>query len=102
MLRAPGSNYEGRRSSAMLKLKRLQQAEAVVIGHEKGSGRCAGVIGAIIVELSGAVFRIGSGLSDLDRIFPPAVGDHVTFSFFGLTDGGIPRHPSFIAVRDYE
>jgi hypothetical protein len=30
------------------------------------------------------------------------LGDRVTFAFSGVTDNGIPRCPSFVALRDYE
>ena len=33
---------------------------------------------------------------------PPDIGALVTFSFFELTDGGLPRFPAFVATRDYE
>jgi len=30
------------------------------------------------------------------------MGAKITFSFEGLTDGGMPRFPVLIGVRDYE
>jgi hypothetical protein len=30
------------------------------------------------------------------------LGDRVTFAYSGTTDAGIPRCPSFIALRNYE
>jgi len=57
---------------------------------------------ALVAKFAGGVFKLGTGLSDEQRDNPPAVGSMVTFSFFELTDGGLPRFPSFVGVRDYE
>ena len=47
MLKDPNSAYEGRRSNSLLKVKRFEDTEATVIGHLKGTGRCANMCGAI-------------------------------------------------------
>ena len=47
MLKDPDSEYEGRRSMSLLKVKRFEDAEATVIAHHKGTGRCSGMCGAI-------------------------------------------------------
>ena len=47
MLKDPNSAYEGRRSESLLKVKRFEDTEATVIGHLKGTGRCANMCGAI-------------------------------------------------------
>lgn len=102
MLRAAASAYEQKRSSALLKVKRFQSEEAVVVGYEAGKGKFLGRVGALVCEYAGRIFSIGTGLTDDDRYSPPALGSQITFSFFELTDGGIPRFPVFIAARDYE
>jgi DNA ligase 1 len=102
MLREAGSRYHHGRSLALLKLKRYNCTEAEVIGYESGAGRITGMIGALIVKMGETVFRVGSGLFDEDRQSPPKIGAQVTISYFGLTTAGIPRHPSFLAGRDYE
>ena len=33
---------------------------------------------------------------------PPPVGARITFRYTELTDGGVPKCASFVAVRDYE
>ena len=86
----------------MLKLKRIQSAEAEVIGYEQGKGKHANRVGALVANFAGQVFKLGTGLSNEQRENPPAVGSIVTFSFFELTDGGVPRFASFVGVRDYE
>ena len=65
MLKDPKSEYEGRRSDALLKVKRFEDTEATVIKHLKGTGRCAHMMGAILVrEKDGTEFKIGSGFND--------------------------------------
>lgn len=65
MLRNPSSAYEYRRSDQMLKVKEFHDAEATVIGKEKGTGRCSNMMGALIVQKEdGVVFKIGSGFTD--------------------------------------
>ena len=73
MLRQPGSFYEPRRSGTLLKVKRFQDAEARIIGHQPGRGRHKGRLGALLVELpDGTRFAVGSGLTDSERdaLFP--------------------------------
>jgi DNA ligase-1 len=50
MIKDPKSLYEHRRSYSLLKVKRFEDAEATVIGHERGTGRCDTMCGAIIVR----------------------------------------------------
>ena len=102
MLRAPGSRYENRRSTSLLKYKPFESDEAVMVGSESGEGRLAGLVGALIVKWGKITFRVGSGLSDDVRMNPPKVGALISFGFCGLTDGGCPRFPTFLAERSYE
>ena len=46
--------------------------------------------------------KVGSGLTDEIRLFPPDPGSLVTFRFSGLTDSGAPRFPVFQTLRNYE
>ena len=99
MLRQPGSLYEAGRSSTLLKVKRFHDAEAVVLEHLPGAGRQRG-LGALAVQLSdGTQFSVGTGFSDAQRENPPAIGSTITFRYQELTDGGVPRFPSFVRVR---
>lgn len=50
MLRKPGSLYEGKRSSTLLKVKSFYDAEALVVGHEPGKGKHKGFCGALRVS----------------------------------------------------
>lgn len=99
MLRQPGSGYERKRSSTLLKVKTFHDAEATVVGYEGGTGRNALSIGAIVARLQdGTEFRVSSGLTDAVRRSPPAVGSVFTFKYQEMTDGGVPRFPSFLRV----
>ncbi|QEL15654.1 DNA ligase [Limnoglobus roseus] len=100
MLRQPGSKYVAGRSSTLLKVKSFLDAEAVVTGHEPGKGKHAGRLGAVTVKLpNGKAFSVGTGFSDHERANPPPIGTTITFRYQELSDGGIPRFPSFLRVR---
>lgn len=100
MLRQPGSRYEVGRPTTLLKVKTFVDAEARVVGHEPGKGRHKGRLGALLVELAdGTKFAVGTGFSDAERGAPPAIGSTITFRFQELTDGGVPRFPSYVRVR---
>jgi len=101
MLRQPKSLYVAGRSSTLLKVKSFKDDEAVVIGHQAGAGRHKGRLGALLVRLpSGKEFSVGTGFSDKERESPPPVGATITFRYQELSDGGVPRFPSFSGVRE--
>ena len=50
MLRHPKSYYEQRRSDNLLKVKKFYDAEAMVLGKEKGTGRCSNMMGKLMCE----------------------------------------------------
>ena len=93
--------YRTGRSADLLKLKPLQDAEAVVVGHEAGRGRHAGRMGALRVRSEGsAEFLLGTGFSDAQRENPPPLGAVVTYTYRGRTAQGLPRFASFLRLRD--
>ena len=82
MLKDPESKYEHRRSDRLLKVKKFDDTEALVIGHEEGSGRCEGMLGALRVRMdNGMIFKIGSGFTDAIRLKPPKKGTRITFKY---------------------
>ena len=100
MLHDGNARYRAGRTNDLLKLKRHDDAEAVVIAHLPGRGKYAGLLGSLLVETpDGRRFRLGSGFSDDERRRPPPVGATVTYKYFGLTRNGIPRFASFLRVR---
>lgn len=103
MLHRGSARYRAGRTDDLLKVKRHEDAEAVVVGHLPGRGRLAGMLGALLVETpDGRRFRLGAGLSDAERRQPPPIGATVTYRYYGLTGNGIPRFASFLRVRPPE
>ncbi|KAK0443958.1 DNA ligase/mRNA capping enzyme [Desarmillaria tabescens] len=99
MLRKPGSQYEGCRSSTLLKIKTFYDAEAVVTGYTPGKDRNAGVTGALKCKMaSGKAFSVGSGLSDQLRRKPPKIGAIITYRFQELTRDNVPRFPTYTGI----
>ena len=100
MLRKPGSKYESCRSKSLLKVKSQKDEEAKVVGHEGGTGKNAFRTGALtLVTPDGRQFSCGSGLTDHDRLHPPAVGSVVTYRFTELMENGYPRFPVYVGPR---
>jgi len=95
MLRKPGSVYAFKRSGTLLKVKKMYDAECIVIGHEDGRGKYRGMCGALLCQYKGKMFKVGSGLTDQDRRAPPMMGAVITFGYMELSNRGIPRHPTF-------
>jgi len=100
MLRQPNSLYEVGRSATLLKVKTFKDAEATVIGHQGGAGKHKGRLGALQVKLAdGTEFSVGTGFTDKQREQPPAIGSVINFRYQELSDGGVPRFPSYIGIR---
>jgi DNA ligase-1 len=92
--------YATGRSEAILKLKPVLDAEAVVVGHHAGRGKYAGLLGALDMRTpEGRRFLLGSGLSEALRRDPPPVGSVVTYRYRDLTGTGLPRFASFLRVH---
>lgn len=82
MLKDPSCSYINKRSDKLLKVKKFDDDEAVVIAHIKGTGRCWNMMGAIRVKnKNGIVFKIGSGFDDAQRRKPPKIGSTVTYKY---------------------
>ncbi|KAG0644186.1 hypothetical protein HOY80DRAFT_878950 [Tuber brumale] len=106
MLREPGSLYINSRSKTLLKVKRFFDADAIVRGHERGSGKNSNCTGALRVEMlddndepTGKFFKIGTGLTDKQRQNPPKIGSVVIYRFQELSRDGNPRFPAFVGER---
>ncbi|QUJ70284.1 DNA ligase (plasmid) [Photobacterium sp. GJ3] len=100
MLHWDAQRYQHGKTDGVLKLKRFEDAEAMVMGYEPGKGKYRGMMGAIWVKMAGhPPFKIGSGFTDADRLSPPAVGSRITFRHNGYTSNQIPRFARFLRVR---
>lgn len=101
MLRRDSARYHSQRNRDLMKLKPLQDAEAVVVAHVPGRGRLTGMMGSLLVEASdGRRFRIGTGFSDAERRDPPPAGSNITYQFSGLTSTGLPRFARYLRIRE--
>ena len=100
MLHLGSSLYKSGRTSDLLKVKKYEDAEAVVISYLPGKGKYTGMLGALLVETTDKKrFKIGTGFSDEERKNPPVVGTIITYKHYGLTSKGIPRFASFMRIR---
>ncbi len=62
MLRRVDTHYRFGRTNDLIKLKKHQDAEAIVIGYTAGKGKYQGMVGALILQMpNGIEFKIGSG-----------------------------------------
>lgn len=132
ILRAPNAPYKQGRSTVnegyLLKLKRFQDAEAVVIGFEERMGNLneatvselgytkrsshkagksgRGDLGALVCRSDdGVEFNIGTGFSDSERAAIWAnrdqfLGQLAKYKFFPVGVKEAPRHPVFLSWRD--
>ncbi len=97
MLHLANAPYVTGRNPALLKLKKVADAEGQVVAHVPGKGKFKGVLGALDVKTEdGQRFRLGTGFTDAQRQNPPAVGSTVTYSYRDLTPSGKPRFASFL------
>ncbi|MUJ21036.1 DNA ligase [Aliivibrio fischeri] len=100
MLRKVREVYRPGRSDDLIKVKKHQDNEAIVIGYTDGKGKFRGMVGAMILRMpNGKEFKVGSGLSIEVRENPPKLGSTVTYRYNGYTDNGIPRFARYVAVR---
>ena len=65
MIKDPNSMYEGKRSKYLLKVKKFEDDEAIVIKVMNGTGKYHNVTGSIRVRREdGMEFKLGSGFND--------------------------------------
>lgn len=104
MLRALAEPYRPGRNAGLLKLKRMLDAEALVVDYQPGTGRHEGRVGALICQFetdAGEIveFKVGTGLTDAERSAPPEIGDTITFGYQEILKSGAPRFPVFLRRR---
>lgn len=103
MLHKNSAYYHAGRTTNIMKLKRHQDAEAIVIAYIGGKGKYEGMLGSLKVQTeTGLVFKIGSGFTDNERANPPAIGSIITYKYNGYTEAGIPRFARFFRIRKSE
>lgn len=103
MLRQIDAAYQAGRSPQLIKLKKIDDIDAIVIGYKPGKGKLEGMMGALHVRFAdGQTIYVGSGFSHPERITPPPIGSVVTLQYSGLTSTGLPRFARFLRVRSEE
>ena len=107
MLREPKSTYTHGRSRSLLKVKTFHDADAIVRGYTPGTGKHVNVTGALVCEMldpktgkaNGKTFKVGTGLTDLQRKNPPKIGAVIIYKYQELSNSGNPRFPSYVGER---
>lgn len=100
MLHHKDASYREGRSTQLLKLKKFDDAEAVLIAYKNGNGKYKNMVGSLRLRMgNGQEFYVGSGLSDALRADPPPLGSLITFRHQGFTDKGLPRFPVYLRQR---
>lgn len=108
MLRHGDCTYQcGRRSSELLKVKQFKDEDFVIVGAEENKGKQKGQCTFICKTADGKEFKAKPmGTDEQRREYwrkrDSLVGKLLTVRYFELTEGGIPRFPVGVEVRDYE
>ena len=67
MVNKADAPYSCKRTSDILKVKKMQSADLKIVGFEEGEGKLKGTLGRINVSYKGNTVGVGSGYSDTDR-----------------------------------
>ena len=107
IVRQAAGMYEAGRSMGLQKIKQFDDAEFEVTGVQAGRGRmskcaiftCSTETGATFAcKMKGALDTLKPYLANPDTV----IGKKLTVRYQGLTNGGVPRFPIGVSVRDYE
>ena len=104
MIRNSDGKYKSGRSTDLLKYKKFQEEEFVIVGHEYGEGTEEGCV-IWTCSCAGGNFNVRpEGSFENRKIVDPEAfyGKKLTVKFFEYTPQGIPRFPVGKAIRDYE
>ena len=95
---------KGKRSNAWLKVKDADCEDCIITDIIEGKGKCSGMAGYIIVRLEGRTIRVGTGMSDRQRIDIfnrriELIGRIAEIGFQMKTPSGSLRHPTLMTIR---
>ncbi|MEC0031058.1 RNA ligase family protein [Bacillus cereus] len=108
MINLGDATYECKRTSNLLKVKKMEEVDLRITGHELGSGKHTGKLGALIVDYKDHDVKVGSGYTDQERVellkdIKNVIGKICTVQFFEESsnkEGGISlRFPVFKGLR---
>ncbi len=98
MIKNPNLPYTAGRTSTMLKVKKAQDMEGIVVGINWHTDNKH--LKSLILKLkNGVEFKLGNGFTKSQRLNPPSVGANVTFKYYGFSKYGKPKFASFIRVK---
>ena len=109
MINLADAFYTFKRTSNLLKVKVMQDADLRIIGVKEGEGKFAGTLGALIVDYKGSPVGVGSGLTDEMRsiiwAYPDSyIGRVAKIRYFEETEdkNGVKsiRFPVFEEIRE--
>lgn len=99
IIKNPNIEYFTGRSDEILKVKKFEDDEGEVIGHNYKDKKFKSLKVKLENEI---VFNLGGGFSDKERLNPPKIGDIVTFKYYGFTKNNKPKFASFLRIRKEE
>jgi DNA ligase 1 len=104
MFKRADAPYEFKRSDAVLKVKLFHTMDVKIVGANEGAGKLEGMLGALVVEIDGVQFHVGSGYSEVERQELWAIREHligrtVEVKYQNRTAKGKGRFPTYIRMR---
>ena len=114
MLKDPESYYESKRSDFMLKYKPVYDAEAIIVGYNKGEGKYTDKLGSFVCKMilyTNGYYTVNtdetqifclSGMNDETRDNYESthpIGTIITYQYSSMTNTGIPRFPRYLRKR---
>jgi ATP-dependent DNA ligase len=105
MIRQPGSMYEPKRSSTLLKMKVTFDTECRIVGYKNGTGKYKGLLGSFeckLIKGSKQPFHV-AGMNDVIRhnyMSSHPIDTIITIQYNDVSNHGIPRHPRYLRKRD--
>lgn len=99
ILKNPHKDYFTGRNENVLKVKKFEDMEGIVISHNFKNDEFKSL--KIALE-NNVTFNLGNGFTKKEKLNPPNIGDVITFKYFGFTKNGKPKFASFLRVRQKE
>ena len=99
IIKNPNLEYFTGRSDQILKVKKFEDDEGLVIALNYKNKRFKSLV---VKQKNGIIFNLGGGFSDKERLDPPKVGDLVSYKYYGFTKYGKPKFASFLRIRKEE
>lgn len=98
------AKYKGKRSSDLLKVKDMEDAEFKVVSIQRGTGKYKNSLGNVTIEYNGNSVNVGSGFTDEQRDHyyknpNKIMGKMITVQYFQKTKKSL-RHPVFKGIRE--